>query len=228
MRCTYISVVTIGWVTPGNEGVIGVCGGDKTTEDEARGVGAGEETTGGDTTGRDATGGDTTGRETTGVEAGGETTGAEGVGTDIRLDETKVEKKGPEAETELERIVRGMVTGGVPVAGAVAVPTLERFPVGMLNGLLIKGIERGPDGRELGAEDRETVTEGIDGGLDGMLGGPQSKLTRWIPTSQSEWSESLGIWKVTEVAPPHCEFLTVVPDLEHGAVCLHTSPLSYP
>ena len=170
----------------------------------------------------------------TGVEAGGETPRVDDFEIDTRLDDTKVEKKGPEAEAELSRDVR-MVTEGVPVAGAVPGPTLERFPVGMLNGKLNEGIDRGPDGRKLGAENWGKGAEELDGGpdgrmggLDGMVGGPQSKLTRWIPMSQSEWMESLGSWKVTEVAPPHCEFLTVVPDFEHGEVCLQTSPLSYP
>lgn len=116
----------------------------------------GEDTTGEETTGVEVggeiSGGETSGEETTGVEAGGEISGEEisggepmdeeaagvdSVPTDIRVDDAKVETKGPETEAELSGDVGGIVAGAVPVGGVIPEPILEEtFAVGMLYGLL--------------------------------------------------------------------------------------------
>lgn len=134
------------------------------------------------------------------------------------VEDMKVEETGVEAGAELPKDVKGIVTGAVSVAGGVPVAACEeRFPVGMPCELLDK--ERDEDCLTA-VEDFDTGTDDVDGGLDGRLGGPQLKLTRWIPTSQLDCLESFGIVKVTEVAPPHWEFLTVDPDFEQEVVCL--------
>jgi hypothetical protein len=54
---------------------------------------------------------------------------------------------------------------------------------------------------------------------------PQLKRTLCTPTLQSPPPGlGLGWWKVTAVAPPHCLFVTTVPDSAQWDVCLQVVP----
>lgn len=71
-----------------------------------------------------------------------------------------------------------------------------------------------------------TTTAVVD--LGGTVGeaGEQSKPTEWMPTLQvllgaEGWE---GKTTVTFLAPPHWEFLTVVPWVEQLARCLQVEP----
>jgi hypothetical protein len=58
----------------------------------------------------------------------------------------------------------------------------------------------------------------------GVEAGWQSNLTLSISTSQSSSLPCSGILKDTEIAPPHWEFFTLLPPLEHDSVCLQDEP----
>lgn len=77
------------------------------------------------------------------------------------------------------------------------------------------------------SDDSVVAAEELSAGADEELGvdaGSQSNPTLWIPISQSSSSPFCGIWKDTDTAPPHCEFFTLLPPLEHDSVCLQDEP----
>ena len=105
-------------------------------------------------------------------------------------------------------------TGTVP--GAV--------PVGRAGVVELTGVEYGTLEVFGELEEVATVLELLETGTL-RAGGPQLKPTLWTPMSQPCWGASLGSLNVTDVAPPHCEFLISEPPLEQETVCLQVSPL---
>lgn len=118
---------------------------------------------------------------------------------------------GFEAGGGLLPVVRGIVTDGVPGGGPGTEPGMvplivpgvtdgavpnsagvEKFPFGMLYVMLSDGNGTGTDGIDAGADGVDAGLD-VDGGLCGPPdGGPQSKLTLWMPTSHSDRSTCFG------------------------------------
>lgn len=85
-------------------------------------------------------------------------------------------------------MVPGVTTGAVPKSAGV-----EKFPFGTLYVMLSDGNGTGTDGIDADIDGVDAGLD-VDGGLCGPTdGGPQSKLTLWMPTSHSDdstWSGS--------------------------------------
>ena len=72
-------------------------------------------------------------------------------------------------------------------------------------------------------------SEGIDGaGSSGNSGPSQPNSIKWIATLHFFSSLNMGRRRLTEVAPPHCLFLTTVPSGEQRDVCLQMAPSGMP
>lgn len=72
-------------------------------------------------------------------------------------------------------------------------------------------------------------SEGIDGaGSSGNSGPSQPNSIKWIATLHFLSSLNMGRRRLTEVAPPHCLFLTTVPSGEQRVVCLQMAPSGMP
>lgn len=84
-------------------------------------------------------------------------------------------------------MVPGVITGAVPKS-----PGVEKFPFGILYVMLSDGNGTGTDGIDVDADGVDAGLD-VDGGLSGPPdGGPQSKLTLWMPTSHSDRSTCFG------------------------------------
>ncbi len=185
-KATHFTVVTTAWVDPVGDGVSGTVGG------------IGDEVT---------TGTAVKGAETPGVEVS-------------ELDSASVGLDGLEAGGGPPPVVGGVIAGGVSaeeagtvpgrvprvVNGPVPVPnsaSVERFPFGILYVMLSDGTVVGTDGLDADADWVDSGPD-VDGGFGGPAdGGPQSKPTRWMPTSHSDCSTSFDSLKLTAMAPPH-------------------------
>ncbi len=122
----------------------------------------------------------------------------------------------------------GAVPGAEPVeAGTVGITgsVPGALPVGPAGVVELAGVEYGTLGL---VGDKDEVDDSVLGLLETetlRAGGPQLKPTLWTPMLHGFWGVSLGSLNVTEVAPPHCVFLTSDPDFEQDTVCLQVSPL---
>lgn len=117
----------------------------------------------------------------------------------------------------------GSVPGALPVGMTGSVP--GALPLGTAGVVELAGVEYGTLGL---VGDKDEVDDSVLGLLEMETlreGGPQLKPTLWTPMLQGFWGVSLGSLNVTEVAPPHCVFLTSDPDFEQDTVCLQVSPL---
>lgn len=132
----------------------------------------------------------------------------------------------------------GMIELGVGIGGRIGIREDER-PGGVEGGTIgIKGrvLEETPVGRTaegvgtVKVEDSELAGRlGIDGsGRSGNSGPAQPNSIKWMATLHSFSSLNMGKRRLTEVAPPHCLFLTIVPSGEQRAVCLQMAPSGIP
>lgn len=166
LEITYFTVVTTAWVDPDTNVLSDtVCGGS----DE---VATGIVVKGAEIAGIDGPGFEP---RTGGLEAGG---GLLPVVRGIFTDSVPEEELGTEPGM-VSLMVPGVTTGAVPNSTGV-----EKFPFGILYVMLSDGTDT--DGIDAGADGGGARLD-VDGWLCGPPdGGPQSKLTLWIPTSHPD------------------------------------------